>query len=53
VPDYAGYHSWYTAAGMDGAAAHSVTAVADATDADDDNWVVDHDVNDHFDYDRG
>ncbi|MEV7095309.1 hypothetical protein AB0M80_20955 [Amycolatopsis sp. NPDC051045] len=51
VPDYAGYHSWYTAAGMDGAAAHSVTAVADATD--DDHWVVDHDADDYFDYDRG
>ncbi|MDQ7810261.1 hypothetical protein Q5425_41610 [Amycolatopsis sp. A133] len=51
VPDYAGYHSWYTAAGIGGAAAHSVTAVADATD--DDHWVVDHDADDDFDYDRG
>ncbi|HET6708474.1 hypothetical protein [Amycolatopsis sp.] len=44
VPDYAGYHAWYTAAGVGGAAAHSVTSVADATAADDDHWVVDHDV---------
>ncbi|SEC78728.1 hypothetical protein SAMN04489727_5086 [Amycolatopsis tolypomycina] len=44
VPDYAGYHAWYTAAGVGGAAAHSVTSVADATEADDDDWVVDHDV---------
>ncbi|MDX3189870.1 hypothetical protein PV458_15810 [Streptomyces sp. MN03-5084-2B] len=53
VPDYAGYHAWYTAAGVGGAAAHSVTSVADATAADDDDWVVDHDVDDAFDYDRG
>lgn len=52
VPDYAGYHAWYTTAGVGGAAAHSVTAVADATAADDDHWVVDHDVDDESDYDE-
>jgi len=45
LPDYAGYHAWYTTAGVGGASAHSVTSVADATAADD-NWVVDHDVDD-------
>jgi hypothetical protein len=34
-----------------GAAAHSVTAVADATD--DDNVWADHDADSDFDYDRG
>ncbi|QKV72660.1 hypothetical protein [Amycolatopsis sp. Hca4] len=52
VPDYAGYHAWYTTAGVGGAAAHSVTSVADATDADDDNWVVDHDVDSEHAYDE-
>ncbi|WP_410612717.1 hypothetical protein [Amycolatopsis sp. lyj-109] len=52
VPDYSGYHAWYTTAGVGGAAAHSVTAVADATAADDDHWVVDHDVDDESDYDE-
>ncbi len=51
VPDYAGYHAWYTAAGIDGAATHSVSSVADATDGD--HWVVDHDADSDYDYDRG